>query len=165
MRCAVLLGVALICGCGPQSYEEFRTQLSKVSCDRAVRCGMVGASDREHCPAMDLIAPAEEVDVAVKRGRLRFFSSGAQDCLDAVNGAPCDDGALGFRMAMRCHHVIEPAVPPGGTCYRGECEGGECQESRPGCEGVCIGFAEPGMTCVDAGPTANTCDPSVAYCG
>jgi hypothetical protein len=30
---------------------------------------------------------------------------------------------------------------------------------------VCIGFAEPGMTCVDAGPTANTCDPSVAYCG
>jgi hypothetical protein len=164
MRRAVLLWVALACGCGPQSYADFRDQLAKASCDRMIRCGLLGVSERAQCPPMDLIVPPEEVDVAVQKGRLRFFSDAAQSCIDAVNGAPCDDQALAYRVAMHCHHVVEPGVDVGGMCIAGECEGGVCQESQPGCAGVCLGFAEPGMACLDAGPPGNTCDPTVAYC-
>jgi hypothetical protein len=167
MRGVVLLSVALAFGCGPQSYDEFRDQLSKASCDRMIRCGQTGASERAHCLPMTLVVPPEEdVNVAVNKGRLRFFSDAAQSCIDAVNDAPCDDNLLAYRIAIHCHHVVEPGVPAGGSCFADECEGGVCQESgsMPGCGGTCIGFAEPGMACMDAGPPANTCDPTVAYC-
>jgi len=160
----VLATLALIaCGCGPSSYEDFRLQLAKRGCDRAVRCGQIGASERAHCaPPAILPATVEEPDVAVKNGRMRFFSDDAQDCLDAVNGAPCDDVALLWRVTQRCHHVLEPGTGPGEPCWPGECEGGICTGASGGCMGTCTSYPPPGSACDPADPFG--CDPTVQWC-
>jgi hypothetical protein len=164
----VWLAVALACGCGPSSYDDFRTQLVKVACDYQVRCGIVGASERRHCdptviPSV-VPASAEEPDVAVKNGRMRYFSDRAQDCLDAIAGARCDPLSLSQRIALHCHNVIAPGAGPGQTCFGdGECEGGTCmQMGSTACPGVCVAYPPLGTPCT-AVPL--TCDPTVEYCG
>jgi hypothetical protein len=161
--------VALVCGCGPSSFDDFRNQLAKVSCDRQVRCGLIGASERKLCPPPDVAnlpgtrGFVEEPDVGVAAGRMRFFSTAAQDCLDAVNGASCDDASLVRRIVARCNHVLEPGVEAGlsAMCYAGECAGGICNTPGGGCGGRCVPYLPIGAPCAQPGD----CDPSVAYCG
>lgn len=163
MRRLVALAVALA-GCGPSSFNDFREQLLRRSCDRAIRCGLAGASEKASCPAppeLAQLAPGPlDVGAEIAAGRMRFSSGGAQDCLDAIGGAPCAPGALQARINLRCHHVYAPKVAPGGECRGdGECEGGSCE--RAGCPGTCVAFPPPGAPCTPPGG----CDPSVQYCG
>jgi hypothetical protein len=161
-RLAALLACAA--GCGPSSFADFRDQLAARSCDRAVRCGVVGASERDGCPVppeLAAIATAGlDVGAEVDAGRMRFTSSRAQECLDAVAAAPCAAGALVARINLHCHNVIGPKVAPRGECRGdGECSGGFCL--RAGCPGACVAWPSPGDACTPP----QGCDPTVQYCG
>jgi hypothetical protein len=164
MRRGLALAALIAVGCGPSSYDDFRVQLASRSCDRAVRCGQLGASERQFCAPPTSILPVtvEEPDVAVQNGRLRFFSDAAEDCLDAVGDAPCDDVALLYRVEQRCHHVLEPGAGPGTPCWAGECEGGRCAGAQAGCMGTCVSYPPPGSPCDPADPFG--CDPTVQWC-
>ncbi|HZS39976.1 MAG TPA: hypothetical protein VFF06_24250 [Polyangia bacterium] len=160
------LAALLICaaGCGPSSFDDFRDQLVSRSCDRAIRCGALGASERNACPSppeLAVIAPgALDVGAEVDANRMRFAAGGAQQCLDAIAGAPCAAGALEWRLNLRCHHVYAPKVAAGGECHGdGECEGGFCAGAT--CPGRCVAWPAVGDPCTPP----NGCDPTVEYCG
>jgi hypothetical protein len=159
--CALALCAA---GCGPSSFTDFRDQLARRSCDRAIKCGTFGASERNACPAppeLALIAPGSlDVEGEIDANRMRFDSGGAQTCLDAIAGAPCTPGALTARVNLQCHDVFGPKVAPGGECHGdGECEGGFCAGAA--CPGACMAWPAPGDPCTPPGG----CDPTVQYCG
>jgi hypothetical protein len=167
-----VVGAVGAAGCGPSSWDDFRNQLGDRVCAQAVRCGELGASQRgSACPVpSDVLAritpSGMDVDAALKDGRMQFNSDGAQDCLDAVGGSPCDLSALELRIAQRCHHVIAPNVGPGHTCRgAGECVGGQCAPSGFDCVGTCTSYPSPGAPCDRLGSTGMTCDPTVQYCG
>jgi hypothetical protein len=167
-----LLVSVLLGGCGgPSSYDDFRAQLAQVSCKRDVRCGVIGASEASQCAlpqaALSLTQSGQEdVNAALKAGRLRFDSSGAQDCIDALDGAPCDQSALEERLTRRCNSVVHPNVGPGQPCFAaGECAGGYCQQTQFGCAGTCMAYPSPGAPCQLFGPPEMTCDPTSQYCG
>lgn len=171
MSRALVLAVVIAGGCGPSSWDDFRQQLAKRACDRAIRCGQIGSSERQYCDAPTAILaitgnvgplPVEEPDIAVKNQRMRFFSDAAEDCLDAVDGAPCDDVALLWRVQQRCHHVLEPGATRGQACYPGECEGGRCTGAQGACMGMCSSFPPPGSPCDPSDPFG--CDPTVQWC-
>ena len=172
MRAFVCAGLSLLAvGCGPSSFDDFRNQLVDKWCTRQVRCGAIGASERVNCAPpveiLDAISPSGvDVVAALKAGRMRFVSSGAQDCLDAVNGAPCDNDVLAGRAADRCHDVVQPNLEPGKTCLgRGECVGGACVPDKTGCSGTCTAFGPPGHPCDSSGALETSCDQTVQYCG
>ncbi len=173
MRSGVLLALLVVGsgGCGPVSYDDFRGQLIAISCKRDVRCGYRGASETTTCALPDAAlqmtqASTQDVNAAIKAGRMTFVSSGAQDCLDAINGAPCDAAALGERTSQRCHDVIHPNLEPGKICQGpGECTGGSCVQPTFGCPGMCMAYPPPGQLCDLSGAPERTCDPTVQYCG
>jgi hypothetical protein len=170
MRALVALGV-VCAGCGPSSYGEFRDQLAARACSHAVRCGVVGASETARCPAPAALAltAAGRIDVgtAVGAGRLSFDSLAAQNCLDAMGGAPCDPAAADVALRHACHAVIQPRVATGGACDGDEeCVGGRCIGAVPGCSGRCVAYASPGAACLpDGGAPGESCDPTVQFCG
>ena len=172
MRGVWLLGIVGAIGCGPSSWDDFRNQLGDRVCAQAVRCGALPASEQKiACPVpwdvLGKIGPMNGLDVAgeIKAGRMQFNSDGAQDCLDAVGGSPCDPSALEARIALRCHHVIAPNVAGGGVCRgSGECVGGTCGSAFNGCPSICTSYPPPGTACDPQG-FGTTCDPTVQYCG
>jgi hypothetical protein len=174
------LSAVIAWGCGPSSYDDFRSQLANVSCDHDVRCGVVGASERASCkpPLMALTntvpdavvwaTPDEvaNVSAAIAAGRMRFVSSGAQDCLDALGNAPCDEYLYLFHLSQHCHDVVQPNLPLGGACFGdGECVGGVCVQASASGSGACVPYAAPGAACAANVPPSLTCDPTVQYCG
>jgi hypothetical protein len=165
-----LVWLLVLAGCGPSSYSDFRAQLTGRWCDRQVRCGEVGVSERGRCgvPAPLALSMVGRVDVAaeIAAGRMQFSSDGAQYCLDAVAGAPCGPAQAAYAFLLHCHAVVGPNVDNGGTCYGSEeCVGGACVQNAAGCAGTCSGYAPPGAPCVPAGGTpGQTCDPTVHYC-
>jgi hypothetical protein len=167
---AAVLTAALVSACGPSSYGDFRDQLVGRACTRAVRCGLVGASERVRCgvPAALALTDAGPLDVAtaVDAGRLRFDSYAAAGCLDAMEGAPCDDVAAARHLVRHCHAVITPHVATGSACDTDEeCLGGRCVRDGAACRGTCVAFASPGGACLpDGGAPPQTCDPTVQYC-
>jgi hypothetical protein len=176
MRHAWLL-CALVIGCGPSSFDDFHAQLAKISCDRDVKCGVVAAAERALCaPPDEILAYAtgaqipDTVDGELQAHRLRFVSSGAESCLEAVRAAACRYGhAPGGEIALACHHVIAPGVGTGAACQGpGECIGGICIEPDPTQPGACVPYPVPGARCDPAAlPLTQvvSCDPSVEYCG
>ncbi len=156
--------VLFFCGCGPASFTDFRDQLVARWCDRAVRCGLIGASERASCvlPAATpaLMMSALDIQGSIDAGRVRWNSDSAQDCLDTLSGSTCDPGALDLRLALHCHGYVTALVPPRGACYGpGECGGGVCTLGAS-CPGSCQVYPAVGAPC-----TPGDCDPSVEYCG
>lgn len=172
MRHVGMLIVALS-GCGPSSFEDFRNQLTEASCERDVRCGVVGASEKARCAppveALAIVQPGASADLsaAVKAGRMRFNSGGAQACIDAMKGATCEPAEAARRFELHCHNVVQPKVAVNQGCLgAGECEGGTCVQATPGSPGRCIGHPPPGARCVPMnGRPEETCDPTVQFCG
>ncbi len=173
-----LLGLACA-ACGPGSYVEFRAQLVDASCHWAKRCGYVGASDRAACPIEDLLASFHDsaldrsmpgaIDVAasIEAGRMRYDSVHAQECLDAISGAPCDDVHARRTRELACNAVVGANTETDSPCWTDiECTGGICVH-QPGCAGSCGNYASPGAPCVDSEDAvlAMRCDPTVGYCG
>jgi Dickkopf N-terminal cysteine-rich region len=162
-RAAVGMLACALGGCGPSSLADFREQYLDRRCAHDVKCGVVGASETPTCglPGDFAIAVPGALDVpaAIDAGRMRFNSSGAQECLDAVSSAPCDRDGMLARLARHCSNVVQARVRPGGTCFgHAECLGGICALGN-GCPGQCVAWPAPGEAC------GGGCDPSVEYCG
>jgi hypothetical protein len=161
--CAIALWAT---GCGPSSYADFRDQFVGLFCRRQVRCGAIGATEMPSCGVpdelMQIPGGALDVNASVNGKRMRFNSTSAQECLDALAGAPCDPAMLALRLERHCHDVVSPAVSPGGVCFgAGECRGGVCKPGGGGgCPGTCINFPFVGTPCAPG-----DCDPSVEFCG
>jgi hypothetical protein len=171
MRLALLALLAV--GCGPSSYDDFRKKLQGEWVDWEVACGQIGESERASADVADPVFSFveqdvnEDVDTAIHDGRIHFDSDGAQSCLDAIHGAPCDTAGLAAQIADGCHDVIKPALEPGARCLGGgECIGGVCRPSVGGCDGSCVAYRSPGVPCTpgDTSPE-NGCDPTVQFCG
>ena len=177
-RAHLALLVFAAAACGPGSYGEFRTQLVDASCHWAKRCGYVGARDRAACPVEDLLlifhdAPSNravpgaiDVPASIDAGRMRYDSVHAQDCLDAIAGAPCDVPHAVRQRGLSCNAVIGANTETDRPCWGDlECTGGICVR-EPGCAGTCGNFASPGASCLDATDAVLSlrCDPTVGYC-
>jgi hypothetical protein len=168
LPCVLALVVA---GCGgPSSYDDFRRQLTGRWCDRQIRCGQLGASESAHCAVPPLLAtvapPGFEVSPSVGRGGLQFRTSNAQDCLDHVKSASCDEARAALTFARFCHGILGALVAVGGKCLDSvECQGGICVAPAPGCAGVCVAYAATGTSCSqDSTAPQQSCDPTVHYC-
>jgi hypothetical protein len=160
-------------GCGPSSFEDFRSQAVQASCDQQVRCGRIGATEKvTRCrlptEVFAVIQPFAFSDLpgAIKLGRMKFNSGGAQSCLDALRSAPCEPVAAQIKLERYCHNVVQPAAGIDSPCDGPhECEGGTCVQASSGCEGRCVAHPFPGSVCVPlGGPPAQTCDPTTQFC-
>lgn len=162
---AGILCVAAL-GCGPSSYADFRGQLDTRWCARQIRCGLVGAGEAAKCaPAPPLGNQTLTVDAitSIAQHRLQFHSDNAQECLDAVKSAPCDDKQAAVDLLRHCHAVVSANVSTGGDCLADEeCVGGACVGAPCG---RCVAFASPSVACVPSGGAPSmTCDPSFSFC-
>lgn len=149
-----MLLVAVVASCSssaaapstPRTYDEAQALLVDARCDRRVRCGEIGASERAACRADPDDAKAmgygaawfrEQTD-AIARGRLRFDPGAFAGCLAALRG-PCS--------ADPTCKLLVANVKPGGACTRWEeCIDGHCS-AQIGCTGRCIAHRKLGDTC------------------
>ncbi|SFF06870.1 hypothetical protein SAMN02745121_06763 [Nannocystis exedens] len=125
----------------PRDPAEYFALLAPLRCDRAVRCGEIGASERERCLREQ---PRARVLLGVERGlqagRYRFDPARAAACLRLLAEAACavdhevlPAGCLGGAVPAG----LLPAVAPGGACERWEeCIDGRCT-GELGCPGQC----------------------------
>ncbi|MCY1058663.1 hypothetical protein [Nannocystis sp. SCPEA4] len=125
----------------PRDFAEYTALATPLRCDRVVRCGEIGASEREQClhevpRALVLLGVAR----GVQAGRYRFDPALANQCLQLLRDAPCDvdhDAILPDCLGGAVPAGLRPAVAPGGACERWEeCEDGICT-GELGCPGVC----------------------------
>ncbi|MFY0540569.1 hypothetical protein [Nannocystis pusilla] len=121
----------------PRDAAEYAALETPLRCDRAIRCGEIGASERERCLRE---TPRENVLYGIERGlkagRYHFDPELAGDCLKLLAEAPCH---VGYEVdpdhCLRGDAGLRPAVPPGGACERsGECIDGVCT-GTVGCPG------------------------------
>lgn len=123
-----------------------------VVCERALRCGVIGASQMTECKTTrrltrvwgspDLLG----VDTLVKENRLRVAPGGEQRCLQLLATTGCRDLTAHQTCDIGFLPVL-PGVAPGGKCERwDECIDGFCS-SQAGCTGKCIARAPVGGTC------------------
>jgi len=156
-----LLVIALVAGCTssaaapglPRTYDEAQAMLVEAQCDRKVRCGEIGASERAACLADPNDAKSmgygaawfrEQAD-AIASGRLRFDPTKLADCLAAVR-APCS-----AEPSATCKRLLAPGVKPGGACTRwDECIDGHCS-AQLGCTGHCVAHKHLGDKCSSSG--------------
>lgn len=173
MRLWTLVLALGVVGCGPSSFEDFRTQAVQISCEQQLRCGLVGKSEKlTRCElpveVFSLIQPDAVSDLigAIKHGRMRFNSGGAQSCLDAMRSAPCEPTAAQQKLQRYCHNIVQPAAGIDTACDGpGECEGGSCRQTQFLCEGRCVAHPFPGSVCVPfGGRPEETCDPTTQVC-
>lgn len=125
----------------PRDPPGYFALAAPLRCDRAVRCGEIGASERERCLRE---APRNRVLLGVERGlqnrRYRFDPALAAACLRLLAEAPCavdhevmPEGCLAGVVPAG----LVPAVPSGGKCERWEeCIDGHCS-GQLGCPGEC----------------------------
>jgi hypothetical protein len=161
-----LFVLLLLGGCAPGSWKDFRAAVGVVACDRAVRCGQVGASERAKCTldmAVQISPSLFDVQAALDAGLIRYVPDGAQACIDAIKDSGCSDEPI----RLGCHNVLQPATTIGARCWASDqCEGGACVQPTAGCPGTCVGYPPVGAPCVPTGGDAtNTCDPTIHYCG
>ena len=124
-----------------------------VVCDRAVRCGTIGASQLAECkdPArrLTLVWGSPEllgIDALVANNHLRRDPGGEQRCLARLASAACRDPSTSSTCGLG-FEPLSPNVAPGGSCTRwDECIDGFCS-SQAGCRGTCIARSKLGGTC------------------
>ncbi|MCY1071216.1 hypothetical protein OV090_41120 [Nannocystis sp. RBIL2] len=122
----------------PRDAAASAALATPLRCDRAIRCGEIGASERERCLRA---TPRESVlngtERALKAGRYRFDPELAADCLKFLAEAPCHVAYEAVPDGCLSDAGLRPAVPPGGACeHKDECIDGICTGSYA-CPGVC----------------------------
>jgi hypothetical protein len=126
--------------------------LATVVCERALRCGTIGASQLTECKTtrrLTLVWGSPEmlgIDALIKANRLRLAPGGEQRCLALLATTGCRDTTahqfcdIGFQPVL-------PGVAPGGRCERwDECIDGFCS-GEAGCTGTCIAKSPLGGAC------------------
>ncbi len=131
-----------------RSPAEVNRLLTSALCDRAVRCGSIGASQRAEClkgadkSRLTLVwgnAPKLGTLDLVADGRMRFDASKTKNCVAAWLAESCHGPSTLPDLCYRTPAPVwlGPTVPPGGACSRwGECIDGICS-AQPGCQGTC----------------------------
>ena len=121
-------------------------------CDRALRCGLIGASQMTECKTtrrLTLVWGSPEmlgIDALIKANRLRLTPGGELRCLSLLATTGCRDNTADQFCDIGYQPVL-PGVAPGGTCTRwDECIDGFCS-SQAGCTGKCIAKAPLGGKC------------------
>jgi hypothetical protein len=124
-----------------------------VICDRAVRCGTIGASQLAECKGPtgrltlvwgypDLLG----VEALVAAKRLRRDVAAEQPCLAKLAGAACRDRSADTACS-RGYDPLAANVAPGGACKSwDECIDGFCS-TQAGCQGTCIARSKLGEAC------------------
>ncbi len=161
MRWSLVVVVAIACG-HPDRVTPTPTPVPvpvpvldrpSVVCDRAVRCGIIGASQRAECEAphsrLTLVWGSPDLlgfDALIAKHHVHPDPGGEQRCLAELARASCRDPAtdticgIGFR-------PLVPDVAPGGACTRwDECIDGFCS-SQAACTGTCIARHPIGASC------------------
>ena len=141
-----------------KSPDDVNRLLTKQICDRAVRCGTIGESQRPEClkglgrSRLTLVWGTTSKlswDV-LDHGRVRFDASRSKACVSAWLSASCYGP---WSLPEGCSRVpapvwLEPTVAPGGTCSRfDECVDGFCSSTAAGCDGRCIARSPTGGEC------------------
>lgn len=132
---------------------------AEVICDRAIRCGTIGRSQRDDClqgegaSRLTLVWGSRDllgIDAFAAAGRLVPVAGAEEACLEFLASAPCriDPASAPERCAGGAVPPgLTAGVAPGGTCTRGdECIDGVCT-AQPGCTGVCVARSPLGGAC------------------
>ncbi|MCY1009771.1 hypothetical protein OV079_30255 [Nannocystis pusilla] len=122
----------------PRDAAESAAWEAPLRCDRAIRCGEIGASERERCLRVTRRKSVlHGTERALKAGRYRFDPALAADCLKFLAEAPCHVAYEVIPDGCLSDAGLYPAVPPGGACeHKDECIEGTCTGTI-GCPGVC----------------------------
>ena len=108
-----------------------------IVCERAVRCGVIGASQLGECEG-----PTDRLTLVW--GALAGHKSPDAQCLAKLAGASCRES---IASCMPGNEPPTPNVVPGGACTRSdECSAGFCT-APAGCSGTCIAKHPIGGTC------------------
>lgn len=165
--CCLSLMLAMV-GCGTDgsisggdvsTYAEYLDKSLQASCEHAVRCGIIGASEMATCLALRGQYPSPvDSNAEVAAGRLAYDSEAGAACLTAYATPNCNDY---FRLLVAsCSGVLRGMQPTAATCYSpAECESGSCPQADVGCGGTCESTAGIGQSC-----QAGRCNPRVAFC-
>jgi hypothetical protein len=162
-------------GGGISTPSAFDSSLGVASCQNAVKCGFIGASEEKQCEtdaaaALKAYPRAYSTGEAVNAKRLAFNGTEAQKCVDANKNNACSINAY-FALGDKCANVFKPLVMPGGACKdSGECLGGWCDQGAngvTGCAGTCKANDASGATCDPQGDHCNAtdyCDSTTMKC-
>ncbi|MGZ3454841.1 MAG: hypothetical protein ACXVEF_34885 [Polyangiales bacterium] len=146
-----------------KSPDDVYAAMATVRCDHAVRCGLIGASERAECEkgpppkgTLTLVwgdPRIDAIDMSWKEGRARFDPSDVDRCIAAWQKATClgtewsttlsgcDPRAVAFR----------PSVGPGGSCrFWADCIDGHCS-GQTACLGKCVAHKKIGQPCSSTG--------------
>lgn len=167
---SVLCATAASCGDGPRnevtSLNEFLAATQRIACDQSVRCGGIGASERNRCYDLYNLLSDGPVNpqALVDKGDIAFDSGAAGRCLDALETVPCTRTSASL---SDCDIVFRGALPLGAPCVIDEqCKDAYCTSNTAGCSGVCTAFPATGTACsvkVPCGPS-DVCDPTSSKC-
>jgi hypothetical protein len=130
-----------------RSPAEVAVLLRIERCQRDVRCGTIGASQREECLKDDSEARWDET--AMSSGHLRFDAERSVRCVSQWRAQTCHEAPIDLPPACRMLPTrvwVTPTALPGQKCRRfDECVDGFC--SKTGCEGVCVARTKRGGHC------------------
>jgi hypothetical protein len=139
-----------------EAYTQLATPLI---CERAIRCGTIGESQREDCllgegrSRLNLVWGFRDllgIPELERQGRLAFEPSRTGECLTVLQTAHCNTAyheAPPGCLAGPVPAYDVAAVAPGEPCTRwDECKDGFCSASGL-CTGKCIAFAARGESC------------------
>jgi hypothetical protein len=139
------------------TLDDYRRVARPIVCERSIRCGALGASQREACLAGgDALFPDPVMGLwdrldwpeGVAEGRLAYDAEASAACLAFLRDGPCRyDPADRPPGCTTDWPVLAARVPPGGACVRWEeCVGGFCS-AQTACRGRCIAYLSTGEAC------------------
>jgi hypothetical protein len=142
------------------SIEDYPTQYSEAICSLLDRCwasfGTQLPADQP-CPALFERQLREggfsHIIAAVADGRLEYHAESAQQCLELVAGASCEDGLL--LEPGDCAEIVTGSLAPDAPCtLDAECTGGQQCVVSDSCPGACGPRSKDGQPCT----TKNRCE-------
>jgi hypothetical protein len=172
LRRLIVVVSSLLAACssggGGLDINSFNKQSGIAQCVWSARCGQIGASEEKQCETDVATGAAKypsaySINDAIAKKRVKFSSSGAQACLDAIGKAGCSVDAY-FDLLGKCGSIAVGLVPVGGACLDyGECvPGSYCDQgaaTSSGCMGTCKANLTAGTTC---DPNNDLCDSTSA---
>jgi hypothetical protein len=168
---ALAASILLVMACGGDSVslDAYPEALNDAVCDFLVKCGQ--AKDHAACRAANLgfenRLNASQLD-AIQRGRAKYNSGKAQDCLDGIAGRSCDTTSQAYReLPAACAEAITGTLGDGEKCAVDEecgsqvCDVPSCDAAC--CLGTCFGATVAARAKVGESCEVADCEAS-AYC-